>query len=278
MVDFTVNKERCISCGQCVSDCPAGCIVMSEGACPTLPKEETCIQCQHCLAVCPTAALSILGVDPDQSLKLNDKLPTAESMERLIKGRRSVRNYKPQSIDPETIENLLDTAWHAPTGTNSQGVFFTVTMNAEVTQTIREKLYAKLTDVLAEIGPDEDSIILRYLRAAALGYRENGTDIILRGAPHILITSTPASVPSPKEDCVIALAHFELLAQSAGIGTVWNGILTHYLLHYFPEMIPALGVPEGHTVNYCMVFGIPAVKYHRTVQRHPNAINRVTAL
>ena len=59
-------------------------------------------------------------------------------------------------------------------------------------------------------------------------------DIIFRGAPHALIVSAPPDAPCPAEDVVLALATFDLLAQSARLGTVWWGLLKMVL-----EVLPA---------------------------------------
>ena len=91
MLNFKINKDRCIQCGKCIAECPPHCIVMAHDDFPGIPEEEACLRCQHCLAICPTAAISIMGFDPDKSLELKYSLPTAQSMEILIKGRRSTR-------------------------------------------------------------------------------------------------------------------------------------------------------------------------------------------
>jgi nitroreductase/NAD-dependent dihydropyrimidine dehydrogenase PreA subunit len=275
MLNFKIDPERCTQCGQCVADCPAQCIVMDDGKYPGIPEEQSCIRCQHCLAVCPTAALSILGVNPDDSLAFKDALPTAESMEILIKGRRSTRQFKKQALDAQTIRKLLETAWHAPTAVNARGVLFTATMNLNATAALRKELYAKVEEMLAARDPGEDDFFHQYLRRFLAAYRKDGTDGILRNAPHILIASAPRTAPQPKTDCIIALSYLDLLAPTLGVGTVWNGILTHCVTEYFPELATRLGVPADHELGYCMSFGPPAVHYQRTVQRIPASMNLV---
>ena len=96
MLDFIINTDTCTRCGQCVADCPARIIAMEEDV-PSiaLDKEASCYKCQHCLAVCPTGALSILGLKPTGSRPLAGSYPDPDRLEALIKGRRSVRRYKP---------------------------------------------------------------------------------------------------------------------------------------------------------------------------------------
>ena len=45
--------------------------------------------------------------------------------------------------------------------------------------------------------------------------------MIFRGAPHLLVVSASPESVCPAEDVNLALAYFELMAQSAGLGTVW---------------------------------------------------------
>ncbi|WP_462323403.1 nitroreductase family protein [Desulfoplanes sp.] len=277
MVQFNLNQDRCITCGNCVADCPPQCIVMEKGGFPVIPDEKKCIGCQHCLAVCPTGAISIMGVVPDTSLSLTYEMPTAHSMETLIKGRRSVRHYKKQPLEPATIQNLLEIAWHAPTSTNSQGVLFTATMTREATVALGEEIYARLGKMIPGLDPEKDTLAHKYMRMAHGAYTKHGKDVILRGAPHILIASAPGKGAVPGVDCVIALTNFELMAQTMGIGTLWDGMLTWCLADFFPDLAERLGVPKAHKIGYCMAFGRPAVQYHRTVQRVPAKVNLVEA-
>jgi nitroreductase len=100
---------------------------------------------------------------------------------------------------------------------------------------------------------------------AAVVFAERGVDMIFRGAPHALIVSAPVDAPCPREDVALALAYFELLAYSAGLGTVWWGMLK-MVLETLPELKSLFGLAPGE-VYHGMLFGAPAVRYPRTVQR-----------
>ena len=71
------------------------------------------------MAVCPPGAISILGLSPKDSQPLADNLPEPQRLETLIKGRRSVRRYRDENLPAELLQQLLEVAWHAPTGVNS---------------------------------------------------------------------------------------------------------------------------------------------------------------
>ena len=265
ILDFSVDDELCTRCRKCVDDCPSRIIEQKGNDLPFIPedKEMYCIQCQHCLAVCPTAAVSIFGKNPYDSMAISyEKLPHLESMMRLVRGRRSVRQYKDENVDIELIRKLLHSLANAPSGVNSRKLTFRIIDNKAVIHRVREKVLAEL-QVAIEAGRIPDR--LSYLMNAVPAYKDQGRDILFRNAPHALIISASPDAVCPNEDVTLALAYFELLAQSAGLGTVWWGMLK-MLLESLPELKPLFGVPCDH-VYYGMLFGLPAVSYLRAVQR-----------
>ena len=271
MLDFTVDEERCIQCGACVDDCPAGVIALEEF--PVITDAEGCFHCQHCLAVCPTGAVSIFGLDPDASIILEDGMPDAGRLETLIKGRRSVRQYTGRDLAAPLIDELLDIAWHAPTGVNAQGVLFTVVREGAVMKKLREEVLAELAVLKADkkLPPGLSG---QYLGGAVKAWQESGVDMIFRGAPHLLVASAPQDAPCPVQDTIIALTTFQLMAHARGVGTVWDGMFM-MALSVIPELAARIGIPEDHLVGYAMAFGEPAVEYHRTVQRGKAHVNIV---
>lgn len=271
MLRFQVDEERCIQCGECAQDCPAGIIALDDY--PRITDQARCIQCQHCLAVCPTAALSILGNNPDDSLALAGNLPPAEQLATLIKGRRTVRRYQQENLPAQLIDELLNTACHAPTGVNARAVLFTVIRERAILERLRDELITRLSE-LKKADQLPSGLAGKYLHWVITAWRDKGQDIMFRGAPHLLITSTPADVPCPGQDSLIALTTFDLYAQAKGVGTVWDGICM-MALAACPEMPAKLGIPADHTLGYAMAFGAPAVEYHRTIQRGPALVNNV---
>ncbi len=273
MLDFRINEQNCIHCGQCVADCTASIISMEQGGYPFIPveKEARCIACQHCLAICPTASVSIFGLDPANSRSLVGGFPDPDNLEILMKGRRSVRRYKSENLDPELLERLLEVAWHAPTGVNSRQVCFTVLDSKEKVAQLRDEVIAGLAGLVKQNAlPQGMEFFANFVQV----WEERQTDVIFRGAPHLLIASAPAKVASPMPDCLIALSYFELFAQANGIGTVWNGLAKWAINDLVPETRHLLGISDDHVIGYVMAFGKPAVHYFRTVQHAPALINR----
>jgi Fe-S-cluster-containing hydrogenase component 2 len=275
-LQFFVDKEACIGCGECVKVCPYGVLQLDgEVAAMSHERRELCMHCQHCLAVCGTGALSILGKRPADSVALPNDLPSVDQLANLMMARRSVRRYRKTPLTREEIDFLLKTAAYAPTGRNNRQVLFTVVEEPEVMETLRWATYDALMEKINNGGlPERFKFLEKIVTDAVLHKRDD----IFRGAPHLLIASSPADGVSPDADSLIALSYFELLAAGMGIGSLWCGLAKWTLTMLTPEILRSMGVPDSHLVGYMMVFGRPAVTFHRTVQRDDARINRVGAI
>lgn len=269
MLDFHVDAATCIQCGECAADCPANIITLDE--LPKIVDPSRCYRCLHCYAVCPTGALSILGHDPRDGASLQGARPTAHEMNNLVTWRRAVRRYVDENVSPELIDELLATACHAPTGVNAQGVLFTVVRDRAFMADLRLEVIARLEGLVAANAMPA-GLAGQYLGYTLTAWKTEVKDIMFRGAPHLLLTSAPPSVPCPVQDTHIALATFELLAQAHGLGTLWDGIFM-MALSIFPDLVDILRVPRDHAIGYAMLFGKPAVQYHRPAKRGPVNVN-----
>lgn len=271
MLHFKVNQQTCTKCGQCVADCLALIIDMGADSPFISPEKEfACYRCQHCFTICPTGSISIFGLDPKKSMPLTGNLPDAVQMELLIKGRRAIRQYKPENVEPEVLKRLLEVVWHAPTGRNTRQVRFTVIDDRGKLERFRDEVMAALGRKVQENAlPEGREFFADIYRA----WEENSTDTLFRGAPHLLVTSAPQSVATPVQDCLIAMTTFELFAQTLGVGTVWDGLAKWVIADLMPEFRNRLGIPDDHVIGYAMAFGKPVVHYARTAQHGPAQIH-----
>lgn len=273
MLDFKIDTEKCNQCGRCSKECPT-LIIDGKNGFPKIKdgKEKNCIRCQHCFAICQTGALSIFGKNPEDSLLVNDEIPSVEEMERLIKTRRSVRKYKDELIDEETINKLLQTTGFAPTGHNKNQVLLTVTYTKEAFDKVRDITYNAIKKAMDEGRIDEKSKAFANFQGL---WESKGIDILFRNAPHIIIASTPNTLQNSKADSIISLSYFELLANSMGIATLWDGLAKAVYETIDTELQTAIGIPADHTIGYMMIFGKSAVKYTRSIQSEGLNLNRI---
>ncbi|MHB9106707.1 MAG: nitroreductase family protein [Armatimonadota bacterium] len=273
MFQFSVDDALCTRCGQCKRDCLSGIIQQGGNRLPSIGEEyeARCLRCQHCLAVCPVGAISILGKSPADSRPIiPDSFPSFGQLAHLMRGRRSIRQYKQENVDPELLSRILATLAHVPTGGNACALTFTVIDDIAVMQQLQQRMIAAIRASASGTGLPERYQPMLDFPDAKLKAR------LFRGAPHALIVSAPPTVPTPAEDTALAVANFELLALSAGLGSVWWGFL-RFFAEGVPEIKAMLGIPEDHIFSGAL-FGYPAVRYARTVQKDDAAVIRRVSL
>lgn len=274
MIQLKIDREKCVACGECIADCVKQALEADPDGYPVMTEdgEAACFECQHCMAVCPTGALSVSGKNPEESMPL-DNWPDGGQMEQLIRGRRSVRRYKNEPVDPPLVARMLDIVSSAPTARNNMRLTYSVVEDPAVMNKVRATAYRAVRKA-ADSGALPSG--LEIFESYAERWESSGADTIFRGAPHLLIASSPSGGAAPEADCVIGLSYFELLAQSMGIGTVWLGLGLWALTRICPELLARMNVPEDHTVGFVMGFGKPAVRYRRAVQRNGAvSVNRI---
>lgn len=268
MLQFQIDQDKCIQCGECADDCIKQIIELA----PEYPRivpggEEQCIKCQHCLTVCPTGAVSIFGIDPEDCLSI-DNFPSPEQMDTLVRGRRSIRRYRQENVDQDTVKWLMEMAANAPTGVNDRSVLFTLVDDMTVMDSFRKRTYEAL--IRAESQGRLPERFAPYIPAW-----KQGMDVIYRGAPHMVVVSAPDTSHCPEADPFIALSYLELCAAAKGVGTTWCGLAKWCLFDVAPELGRELGIPDNHSSTYVMLFGNPDVTYHRAVKRDNLMLNRI---
>lgn len=261
---FKVDKEKCVHCGLCIKDCSVKALKFNEEQFPEI-DEKKCFKCQHCLAICPAGAISVCGKEPENSDAVEYQDP--DKILNLIKSRRSVRHYKAENLDKETIIKLKHMLNWVPTGCNFHKMHFAFIDDIEVMNQFRDHVNAIVLEALTK---KPVKMLIDKFGGCTKAFL-NGKDIIFRGAPHMLVVSAPDNAPCKKVDPMIALSYFELYAQSMNVGTCWCGF-AQFCMQALPELRDYLQIPKGYTPSYVMLFGPPDVKYPRTTQPEPYEI------
>ena len=245
-----VDSARCAKDGLCVTVCP--CMIVESGP-DKLPRVRPdaaarCIKCGHCVAICPHDALFHSGLPGEAgSLAAWRNRLTPGSLDIMLKSRRSHRHFESEPLDQAAIAALLNTARYAPTATNSQLVTWTVSLDPKRTRDLAQR---SLECLLA------DPYVSRMF-----GGRRPTKDVILHGAPHVVVAMTPADYPWGLTDCSTALAYLDLTASAHGYGACWAGFFL-MALRRDPALVKALAIPTGLTVHGAMILGRPQLGYY----------------
>jgi len=104
-----VNRSICKKDGICVAVCPAGTLALSEEGYPEVVG-TVCYQCGHCMAVCTSQALTHTDLPVGGMLPVAKEQPSAEVVDNLLMSRRSIREFRDEPIERETLEAILDVA------------------------------------------------------------------------------------------------------------------------------------------------------------------------
>ena len=256
-----IDKDKCTGCGLCASDCVGGCISLGDNDIPKMIFPEHCLSCGHCMSICPSGALSFNGLNPEDSEKINDNLVEPDKLFSLIKSRRSVRQYKDEEISDDLWDKIKSMLPYIPTGCNSHALHFSIVRKREVMQILKDKVNKNILRALS--NPVLTPLAKKF--AYAKSAFEKGEDIVFRGAPHMIVVSSPISAPCASTDPIIALSYIELYAKSLGLGTCWCGY-GQICVKIMPELCEILEIPKGYAPVYTMLIGIPAVNYQRETQ------------
>ncbi len=271
---ITVDAEKCNRDGICAAECPARIIELKRGADTPVPipgAEELCIGCGHCVAVCPTAALSHRHLSPEDCLPVNpDWLMDPEQTEHFLRYRRSIRTYKKQPVDRHTLTRLIDMAHYAPSGHNLQPVQWQVVESPEHVKTLAGHVIDWMHYVIREYPELAGAMHMERVTAAW----EAGMDVVLRGAPHLVIAHAGKDDRTAPAACTIALSYLELAAPSVGLGTCWAGYFGA-AASAWPGLQEALALPDGNITYGAMMVGYPRFTYHRMPERRPVTVQWV---
>ncbi|MDD2390649.1 MAG: nitroreductase family protein [Desulfobacterales bacterium] len=262
MSTIIIDNEKCRRCGICSQVCPMRVLRMDEaGKIHTVDGYELlCLGCGHCAAVCPEAAISVDGVAGEQMKPAVVDPNERQIFEQLVRRRRSIRAYKPDTVPAGELQRLIDVTRWAPTAKNSQAVCWTVIQSPERVH----KLAGMVVDWFREIG------VTGIVKAW-----EAGKDIILRNAPHLVIAHAPGDAFMPKTDCAIAMTLLDLAAIASGLGTCWAGFFMNAADAWAP-IAREIKLPENHRVCGALMIGYPVYHFKRVPPRNDCNITFLT--
>ncbi|MCX5908066.1 MAG: nitroreductase family protein [Deltaproteobacteria bacterium] len=163
-----------------------------------------------------------------------------------IKGRRSVRKFKPQPVPKAIIEKILDLARWAPSGMNRQEWYFVVVQGEK-----KAALLQLLSAAFAVARPELEKVFAgkpKIIEGVKEFFRTYG------GAP-VIILAYAGKTPAGQWDThstALAVQNLLLAAYAEGLGTVW----TDGFMAKEEEINALLGV-EGKKLIAAIPLGYP---------------------
>jgi nitroreductase/NAD-dependent dihydropyrimidine dehydrogenase PreA subunit len=264
---LTVDRERCHRDGICADVCPALIIRLDgEDGYPSLVEggETFCIRCGHCVAVCPHGALGHAAMAAEQCPEIEKAdMPDRRQVIQFLRARRSIRRYREDVLDRETLAQLIDTARYAPSGHNFQPVQWMVVQDSGEVR----RLAGLVADWMRHLVAQENPMAAAMHMDKTVEAWDKGHDRICRSAPHLVVAHAAKADPTAAPAATIALTYLDLAAASMGLGACWAGYF-NVAANVWPPLKETLGLPEGHVPCGAMMVGRPQYRYQRLPLRN----------
>ena len=290
MPNIIINPDLCTRCGNCVVTCPETIFAQAEkGALPVTVHEEICISCGHCVAICPENAIAHPDFPEGSVHPLTPELiPSAEQVLEMLRARRSLRLFKDQPVGKELVARLIDAACLAPSAHNTQSTEYLVIQDAALLKRLAEltaQYYGKTARQLRNpvIRPLYRLIAGRKIEGALHLLQDldmvaeaarNGQDLILRGAPCLIVCHAKPSVNYPEANAILAIHNATLMAQALGLGAFQVGYLVGACARD-KRLRELLGIPRQHRVYGALAVGRPRLTFKKWMQRRPAKVRWV---
>lgn len=176
-----------------------------------------------------------------------------EALEAILT-RRSTRNYRPDPVEEEKLEKILDAARQAPSGGNNQTSHFLVIRNREVIG----KLIEMTETAFAKMEIAEDTYAsLKYAIAAS----KKGGYVFCYNAPVLIAVANRRDYGNNMADCACAIENMMVAANALDLGSCWINQLRW--LNAEPALVEylcSLGMKEYERIYGAVILGYPATE------------------
>ena len=191
------------------------------------------------LSACVLFPLVACGGGNQSNAQTEQALVATDSVNQVIEtilARRSVRKYKPQPVEREKMQTIVECGVNAPNAMNRQPWEIRVVDNPDFINGVTE-LYKKEQPKVAE-DPNFKNMF--------------------RNAPTVVFVGRDVQSGSAEFDCGLLSENMMLAAQSMGIGSCCLGSPAAFMRSpAAAEYLKQLGFSEGYELLYCIAFGYP---------------------
>ena len=178
-----------------------------------------------CFCLCAAAACN-----QQQKPQIMETKAKNEVIETIM-ARRSIRKYKAEPVDRQTMQQILECGINAPNGMNKQSWEVRVVDNPEV--------MAEIKGYMTSANPDMDPAMVEGC---------------FRDSPTMIFIANDPSYDCSPVDCGLLSQNIMLSAWSLGVGSVCLGSPVRFLLNS-PEAMARLGFSEGYRPIICIGLG-----------------------
>ena len=153
-----------------------------------------------------------------------------------IMARRSIRKYKPEAVEREKMQTILDCGIHAPNGMNKQ--------SWEVRVVDNQDFIDGMTEIFKKENPKA---------AERPGFKN-----MFNNAPTVAFIAYDPNYDMSQIDCGLLGANMILTAQSMGIGSCCLGGAVRFMKSpVAADYLKQLGFSDGYELLYAIAFGYP---------------------
>ena len=192
---------------------------------------------------------------------------------RAILTRRSTRNYKPDAVEPEKLDLILQAGLQAPSGGNNQYNHFLVIRNKNVIRELivmTEAAFARM-----EISENTYASMKHAISAS-----KRGGYVFCYNAPVLIAVANQRDYGNNMADCACAIENMMVAANALDLGSCWINQLRW--LNEEPalvEYLQSLGMKENERIFGAVVVGYPATENgqpnRNLMQRKGNEVTMV---
>ena len=168
--------------------------------------------------------------------------------------RRSTRNYKPDAVETEKLNQILEAARQAPSGGNNQTNHFFVIRNRETILKMTEMTEAAFAKM--EIAEDTYASLKHAIAAS-----KKGGYVFCYNAPVLIAVANRRDYGNNMADCACAIENMMIAANALDLGSCWINQLKW--LNEEPallEYLRSLGMKENERIYGAVIIGYPATE------------------
>lgn len=163
--------------------------------------------------------------------------------------RRSTRSYKPDAVEPEKLQKVIEAGRFAPSGGNNQTNHFLVVQDKAVLQ----KLATLAQEAFAKMEVTEDTY--SSLKTSILLSKKGGY-VFHYNAPVLVIVANQKDYGNNIADCAVAVENMMIAANELDLGSCWINQI-HWLTEdeKILDYLRGLGLKENERVYASMALG-----------------------